>query len=407
MAKQAAAAGREDERSREMRTACSYLFPAELLKDKDFFRNIDIETVKKAYRKKAKAYHPDMHPQASKGAASDHFMKIQSAYELITSFLLEKMEPAAEKIARKRAIIAVGGAKGGVGKSVFAANLGVFLASRGFKTVVVDLDLGGANIHLYLGKRKLLKRTINDFLGRRVNTLEEIMVESDYGPLLIGGNSSELGAANIEFAKKLRLIKSIGNIDADYVVLDLGGDTSYNIIDFFLQADHGIVVTTRDSASYISAYHFIKAALYRKLNRLFGPESNFRDQKDADLERFIREATTSPEGAKARTVGDLIENIRQHRPLDLSVVTKAIADFRPYLIVNKVTKDADAHRVVMKVQDVTKKWLSKEVAFLGNIAVHKEIEESVIDLVPVVAKHPHGRFAAEIEDIVKKLLHRG
>jgi len=398
-------AGWGDEQLREMRIACSYLFPAELLKDKDFFGNISIETVKKAYRKKAKAYHPDMHPQVTKGAASDHFMRIQDAYELITSCLLEKMEPVAERSARKRVAIAVGGAKGGVGKSVFAANLGVLLASRGFKTVVIDLDLGGANIHLYLGKRKLLKHTINDFLGKRVNTLEEIMVESDYGPLLIGGNSSELGAANIEFAKKLRLIKSIRNIDADYVVLDLGGDTSYNIIDFFLLADYGIVVTTRDSASYISAYHFIKAALYRKLSRLFGPESNLRDQKDVDLERFIRETTTSPDGAKTRTIGQLIENIRQRRPLDLSVVTKAISDFRPYLIVNKVPKDADIHSVVMKVQDVTKKWLSKEVTFLGNIAVHEEIEKSVIDLVPVIAKHPYGRFAVEIEDIVKKLLH--
>lgn len=405
-AKQVVTVGWDDKELREIRVACSYLFPPELVKDKDFPKNVNIEMVKKAYRKKARAYHPDLHPNTSKGAMSDHFITIQNAYELITSCLFEKMELAAERSALKKVIIAVGGAKGGVGKSIFAANLGVFLASRGFKTVVIDLDLGGANIHLYLGKRTLLKHNINDFLRKRVNTLEEIMVQSEYGPLLIGGNSSELGAANIEFVKKLRLMKTIRNIEADYIILDLGGDTSYNIIDFFLQADYGIVVTTRDSASYIGAYHFIKAALYRKLNRLFGPESKFRDKRDADLERFIHEMTMSPDSVKVKTIEQLIERIKQYQPLNLSVVTKIISDFRPYLIVNKVPKDIDVHRVVMKVQDVTKKWLSKELIFLGNISAHEEIEKSVIDLVPAIARYPGGKFSVEIEDIVKKLLHR-
>lgn len=401
------AAGWSNKELREIRVACSHLFPPEVVKDKDFLKNVNIEMVKKAYRKKARAYHPDLHPQASESAMSGHFIRIQNAYELITSYLFEKMEPAAERSVPKKAIIAIGGAKGGIGKSIFAANLGVFLASRGFKTVVIDLDLGGANIHLYLGKRTLLQNNINDFLRKRVHALEEVMVQSEYGPLLIGGDSSELGAANIEFVKKLRLMKAIRNIDADYIILDLGGDTSYNIVDFFLQADYGIVVTTRDSASYIGAYHFTKAALYRKLNRIFGPESRFRDKRDVDLERLIHELTMSPDGIKTKTIEQLIEKVRQHQPLNLSLVMNAISDFRPYLIVNRVPEGADPRRVVIKVQDVTKKWLSKEIIFLGTISAHEEIEKSVIDLVPAIARHPDGRFAVEIGDIVRKLLHRG
>ena len=46
-------------------------------------------------------------------------------------------------------VIAVGGAKGGIGKSIFATNLALLLSSVG-RTVIIDLDLGGANLHLYL-----------------------------------------------------------------------------------------------------------------------------------------------------------------------------------------------------------------------------------------------------------------
>jgi flagellar biosynthesis protein FlhG len=64
---------------------------------------------------------------------------------------------------KRPTIIAVGGSKGGIGKSVFSANLGIHL-SKEHKTVIIDLDLGGANMHFYLGHNKVLKKNINDFL---------------------------------------------------------------------------------------------------------------------------------------------------------------------------------------------------------------------------------------------------
>ncbi len=398
----------EDRGLQEIWIACSYLFPLDFTRDKDFLLNLNLETLKRAYRERAKDTHPDLHPDKK---MSEHFRKVQHSYELLTAYLNGKARHpqaavhASEEAILKRKIIAVGGAKGGVGKSIFSANLGVFLASQGFKTVVIDLDLGGANIHLYLGKKSLMKQNINDFLKKRVHTLEELMVESEYGPLLIGGDSSELGAANVEFARKLRLIRAIQDIEADYIILDLGGDTTYNIIDFFLQADYGIVVTTRDSASYVSAYHFIKAALYRKLNRLFGPESKFRNERDTELERLIHDLTMSSEGMKVKTIEQLVEKVRQRHPLSLSTVTKAVSAFQPYLVVNKIPKETDVHQTVTKVQDVSQKWLSREVIFLGGISTQLEIEKSVIDLVPVVARHPKGKLATEIGHITQRLFH--
>ena len=71
-------------------------------------------------------------------------------------------------------MIAVGGAKGGVGKSTLASNLAVGLALLGQKVVLADLDLGGADTHLYTGVKNLDK-TWNDFLDKKVDSLEDIL----------------------------------------------------------------------------------------------------------------------------------------------------------------------------------------------------------------------------------------
>jgi hypothetical protein len=58
------------------------------------------------------------------------------------------------------------------------------------------------------------------------------------------------------------------------------------------------------------------------------------------------------------------------------------------------------------IQDVSKKWLSKEVTFLGEISAQIEIEASVLDQVPVIARYPRGRMAMEMENIVTNLLYK-
>ena len=140
------------------------------------------------------------------------------------------------------------------------------------------------------------------------------MSQTKYGPYLIGGDSAQLGAANIHFARKLKLLKALKNLEADYVILDLGGDTSYNVLDFFLAADHQLVFTTCDPASYLDTYSFIKMALYRKLGRIFGPESLFRHQKDAELAGIIQEFLNSKNGTRAKSVGELMQKVNKNQP---------------------------------------------------------------------------------------------
>ncbi|MEN6319444.1 MAG: P-loop NTPase [Syntrophaceae bacterium] len=389
-----------------IRTACSYLFMPELGRNDEFIKSVTPASVKKAFRDKAKMYHPDLHAHESREMLRrrrERFLKIQESYEYLYNCFLDNTLSVYEQGSGKGDIIAVGGAKGGIGKSIFAVNLAVFLSSIGKKTVLVDLDLGGANVHLYLGEYAM-KGSINDFLHGTVPRFQDIAVHSKYGPFFIGGDSSQLGSPNITFAQKLKLLKAVKSIDADYVILDLGGDTTFNIIDFFLAADHGIVVTTCDPASYLEAYHFIKVALYRKLNRLFGAESTFPGKKDADLRDLIYEFTAFSNESRENTIGELFALIKEKQNKYLSFIEDAVSSYHPRLLVNRVTDSCNVNEVVERISVVSKKMLSVNVGYIGSLPYQQEIESSARELVPVIAKYPHGLIAKQKRLIVHKLL---
>ena len=307
------------------------------------------------------------------------------------------------KINSKQTIIAIGGAKGGVGKSLLAANIGVFLSAQGLRTVVVDLDLGAANLHLYLGVWALRHR-INDYLDKKVADLDSIAVQTEYGPAVIGGGSSRLGSANLPYTRKLKLMRAIRRIDADYIVLDLGGDTSYNILDFFLLSDFGLVLTTCDPAAYLDAYTFIKMALYRRLARLFGAESSYRKFKDDDLMAIIK-AFVSPNGSNApRYIPDLFDQISRSAPQGLKLVEQAVSEFQPKLIVNMVQNQKEVHDLIHRMQTVSLKILSVPIDCVGTITSDPDIAKSAHDLKPEVARHPEGAMADCISQMMQKLL---
>jgi flagellar biosynthesis protein FlhG len=314
-------------------------------------------------------------------------------------------QPPAAKRCTKPKVIAVGGAKGGIGKSVLSANLGVYLASRGWRTTVVDMDLGAANLHLYLGIWGL-KHRINDYLDKKVEDLEQIAVETAYGPRLIGGGSSRLGSANLPFARKLKLMRAIGCLDADFVIIDLGGDTTFNVLDFFLLADHGLVLTSCDPASYLDAYTFVKMSLYRRLTRIFGPESIYRKFRDNDLINLINHyigPEPSRNGGPAYKIQDLMLAISQQAPARKYLIQKAIDQFQPHLVVNMVEIADEVDPLVERFQNVSSRMLSIKMGYAGSIPADRHIARSTHDLTPAVARHPNGLLADFLGQLLAQL----
>ena len=142
--------------------------------------------------------------------------------------LSEKAKPSRGRI------IAVGGGKGGVGKSLVTSSLGISLAQHGQRVVVIDADLGGANLHTCLGLSTPV-RTLSDFIARRVESIEDVVLETGVKNLrLISGAHDHLTASNLKYFQKTRLLSRIATVDADYILLDIGAGISFNIVDFFL-----------------------------------------------------------------------------------------------------------------------------------------------------------------------------
>ena len=268
--------------------------------------------------------------------------------------------------------------------------------------MIVDLDLGAPNLHLYFGETAL-DRTVNDYINKSVLSIEELIIKTKFGPYFLGGKTAQLGAANISFAQKFKLMRALRRLDADYVIFDLAGGTHYNIVDFFLAADYGIVVTTSDPASYLDAYNFIKVSLHRKLNRLFGQESVFNNKDNHQLQKLVKGAISPSNGNTIKTIGELYEQLEKELPHCLPMIKQVVDDFTPHLVMNRIMEKTSTKLLFNRIQRVADQMLHLKVNNLGNIPYQSEAEYSTRELIPVVAKYPHGIVAKRLNEIVEKL----
>src|SRR5512136_2207425 len=96
----------------------------------------------------------------------------------------------------------IGGGKGGTGKSFLTGNLGILLARQRFRTVLIDADLGAANLHTVLGL-DCPEKCLSDFLSKGSTTLQETVVETPISNLyMISGARNKLDVANLAHEQK-------------------------------------------------------------------------------------------------------------------------------------------------------------------------------------------------------------
>lgn len=293
----------------------------------------------------------------------------------------------------RREIIAVGGGKGGIGKSLVSANLGVHFASEGKRVILLDADLGGANLHTCLGI-PAPQRTLSDFVNRKVDGLEDLVAKTNIEGLgLISGALDFLGAANPKYTQKLRLLREITRLDVDYVIIDLGGGTGFNILDFFLIAHHGILTIVPEPTSIENAYRFIKAAYYRKLKTA---------ELEWNLRPIVEEAMGDRGSAGMRTPADLVRYVEQRDPEGGARLRAELAMFPLELVVNQC-RTREEHQLGPAVSDACRKYFGIPMRFLGSIPYDDAVWQSVRRRRPVMVDKPDADASRSIRRIAASL----
>lgn len=290
-------------------------------------------------------------------------------------------------------IWAIGGGKGGVGKSVLAANLGVVLAKRRKRVVVVDADLGGANLHTIFGMPDP-ELTLSDYIDRRVPHLHDIVLSTSVPGLhLVSGAHALLEMANPKHGQKNRMLRHLQNLEADHVILDLGAGTGINVLDFFLVSHRGILVVVPEPTSVENAYHFIKAAFSRKLK-----QTEPRKQIAAAMEQVA----ATRDGKRQKSARNLVADIMVIDPEAGAAVLAAAATFSASIIVNRATS-ASHDRLAAEMSMACREYYGIGVDALGTLPSDPMVARSVIDREPVAVVHPDSLFATAVRRLATNL----
>lgn len=305
---------------------------------------------------------------------------------------------AVKKSSKK--IIAVGGAKGGVGKSMLSANLAVGLALLGQKVVLADLDLGGADVHLYTGVKSLSK-TWNDFLDKKVDSIKDILTPTAFNGLsLIGGDSSRLGSANLPYSQKLKIMRHLKEeLETDFLIVDLGGDTTYNGLDFFLLADQKIVVSGTEPASVLDSYTFVKVVFNRFLERFFSEHKSLKDLADQ-----IRDG--SLEKSESYSLDFIYQEVRTRNPQAFVQLKKQFDQFRLSIVLNMIDNKQDI-RIAETMQKLIKDKCFLDIGILGTIPFDKAVRQAARGFTPIVVEDPKCQASRNIHQMLAAIiLHR-
>jgi flagellar biosynthesis protein FlhG len=294
----------------------------------------------------------------------------------------------------QKQIWAIGGGKGGVGKSLVSSSLAFTLAKHGFSTVVMDLDLGGANLHTVLGEAPP-KRCVSDFVSGNVVDLNECVVDTQYPNLrMVGGAKDNLKITQISEEKKRMLMSQIRGINAQFIILDLGAGTSQYTLDFFNLAQVGIITVLPEPTSIENAYRFLKAVYYHRLHS---------NPRFASIQPMIEAAMIPNNQLGIQSPSDLLNEVNFQNPGLANELKKTIKDFKPKLVLNQTRSQTDID-VGFSMKSVAKKYFGVDLDYLGYLEYEPNVWQSVRKMRPYLVEHPQSRIATHVDRICNYLL---
>ena len=291
-------------------------------------------------------------------------------------------------------IIPVASGKGGVGKTFLTANLAIAIAQKEHSTIVVDLDFGNSNLHTFLGLPNTIPG-IGDFLRSQAKSLEPFQVKTEINNLeYIAGEGLMPLMADITYNQKQKIIKEIGKLESDFILLDLGAGCQNDILDLFGIVDRGIIVTTPEHPSVLSMLIFLKNYLLRKIDRL--------GNKDLNIIPILQEIYNQPTDGPGRNIQVYRDKIAERSP-EIAVEIDAICRMtRPRFIYNMGEHPRDLD-TLPRIDNTLKSAFLLEGDHLGFVFYAPEVRASVRERRPFLLKYPESRTTKNIEQIATRI----
>ncbi len=297
----------------------------------------------------------------------------------------------------EKTIIPIAGGKGGIGKSLLTANLAISLATMGHKTVVVDLDLGGSNLHTFLGLAGE-EPGIGTFIHKERSKLETFLTATHWRNLsFIPGDCNVPFTGNIHYQTKLRLMRNLLAIPCRYLLLDLGAGANHNTVDFFRMSDRGMVVTTPEVTAVRNMLGFLSNLVFRVIERSL--RNNPRTHKA--LRHLIRHSSASRDTLSVEAILAEIGAIDAQAAADIQA---ACLKYRPRLVLN-MGRHPDDLQQIEGTFAATRKLLSLYTDPFGFVFDDPAVRESINLGRPLVEFDPDCIAARSIAHIAQRIVY--
>ncbi|MDR2485162.1 MAG: P-loop NTPase [Treponema sp.] len=294
-------------------------------------------------------------------------------------------------------VIPIASGKGGVGKSLVAANLGVAFAQAGQRVVLVDLDLGASNLHLVLGHHSP-QMGIGTFLNNIKSDFTEVITDTDVrGLRFIPGDTEIPGTANLRVSQLKALVKRLLALsgDTDILILDLGAGTHQSILDFFLLSGQGIVVSAPAVTAVLNAYVFLKNAVFRLMFTCC--------PKGSEARAYLEKTRKDGSGPQNLYVPKIVPEIQAIDRESYDKFMTHLERLHPRLIMNMVEEPKDAD-VAMKIRRSCEEYLDLKIDHLGVIYRDSVQDIALASRLPITLYKPQSILSQGIYRIADKIL---
>lgn len=300
-------------------------------------------------------------------------------------------------------VVAVGGGKGGVGKSLISANLAAIWARRGLKVAALDLDCGGANLHTYFGMTSV-PSNIGDWLVRDRTDLKGVLAATPIEGLSIASSQRDdawsvadaIGGDGL--ASLWSGIMSLRSEGFDIVLLDLGAGTSRHTIDLFCCAHAGVITALPEPTSMENAYLFMRTALMRLMHH-----ASNRLGKVAEGDAVVAALSQDLPGSPGRSYTDKLRVMYQRNPSLIGPMATALSGRLMGLLINQTRSQADVD-IGKAMEIAAQRYFGFTAACLGYVNYDEAAWRSLRNKRLMLQDFPHSLAARRLSEAANVLL---